>query len=155
MTGLLPARAMGADLVRIDGPAKVTGNAHYAYEHAVSQPAYLHLIQATIARGRVAAIATTGAERLSGVLVVLTHENAPRLQEKGDRELAVLQDNEVAFRGQLIGAVLAESPEIAREAASLLRWSTTRAPTMWISAPTGTISTARSTSTPLRVCGHG
>jgi xanthine dehydrogenase YagR molybdenum-binding subunit len=121
MTGLLPARAMGADLVRIDGPAKVTGNAHYAYEHAVSQPAYLHLIQATIARGRVTAIAASAAERLSGELTLLTYENAPRLQEKGDRELAVLQDNEVAFRGQLIGAVLAETLEIAREAASLVR----------------------------------
>jgi xanthine dehydrogenase YagR molybdenum-binding subunit len=55
------------------------------------------------------------------VLTLLTYENAPRLQEKGDRELAVLQDNEVAFRGQLIGAVLAETLEIAREAASLVR----------------------------------
>jgi xanthine dehydrogenase YagR molybdenum-binding subunit len=121
MTGLLPARVMGTDLSRIDGPAKVTGNARYAYEHAVTHPAYLHPIQATIALGRVSAIDTTAAEGLSGVIAVLTHENAPRLREQHDRELAVLQDAEVAFRGQLIGAVLADTPEIAGEAASLVR----------------------------------
>jgi xanthine dehydrogenase YagR molybdenum-binding subunit len=38
-----------------------------------------------------------------------------------DRELAILQSDEVAFRGQVIGAVIAESPEVARHAADLVR----------------------------------
>jgi xanthine dehydrogenase YagR molybdenum-binding subunit len=52
-----------------------------------------------------------------GVLAVLWHGNAPRLHEVGNAELAVLQDDRVAYRGQLIAAVVAASPEAAREAA--------------------------------------
>ncbi len=53
--------------------------------------------------------------------MVLTHENAPRLASDEDRELWILQDAQVAFRGQLIGAVVAETSETAREAASRVR----------------------------------
>lgn len=39
-----------APLARLDGPAKVTGCAPYAFEHRLERPAYAHLVQATIAR---------------------------------------------------------------------------------------------------------
>jgi len=120
MTGLLEPRAIGAALERIDGPAKVTGTAPYAFEHPVTDPTYLHPVQATIARGRITAVDTGPAEALDGVLAVITHENAPRLAAGQDAELAVLQSDEVAFRGQFVGAVVAETPEIARHAASLV-----------------------------------
>jgi xanthine dehydrogenase YagR molybdenum-binding subunit len=54
------------------------------------------------------------------VLLVLTHLNAPRLADTSDGELAVLQSNGVAFRGQIVGAVVAETSEVAREAAGLV-----------------------------------
>ncbi len=54
-------------------------------------------------------------------LAVLTHHNAPRLAATDDAELAILQSEEVAFRGQLVGGVVAETSEIARHAASLVR----------------------------------
>lgn len=38
-----------------------------------------------------------------------------------DKELAILQGDEVAFRGQIIGAVVAETSEVARQAAGLGR----------------------------------
>ena len=120
MTGLLEPRAIGADLVRLDGHAKVTGTAPYAFEQPVENPAYLHPVQATIARGRVSAMQVAAARDMPGVLAVLTHENAPRLASTEDAELAVLQSAEVGFRGQFVGAVIAETPEIARHAASLV-----------------------------------
>lgn len=114
------ARAMGAPLARLDGHAKVTGTAPYAFEHAVSDPTYLHPVQATVARGRITAMEVSAARRLDGVLDVLTVFDAPRLADTSDGELSILQDDRVAFRGQFIGAVVAETAEIARYAASLI-----------------------------------
>ena len=53
----------------------------------------------------------------SVVAVLTTHLNAPRLANAEDKELAVLQSDEVGFRGQFVAAVVADSPEAAREAA--------------------------------------
>ncbi|MCT2591023.1 xanthine dehydrogenase family protein molybdopterin-binding subunit [Streptomyces sp. N2-109] len=117
--------AIGAALPRVDGPEKVTGSARYAYEqpppgHPYGEPVYVHPLQADIARGRVDAIDTERANAVEGVLAVLTHRSAARLADTGDRELAVLQSDRVAFRGQFIGAVLADTPETARHAAALV-----------------------------------
>jgi xanthine dehydrogenase YagR molybdenum-binding subunit len=121
MTEALQTRAVGAPLARLDGPAKLTGTARYAFEQPVDDPLYAHPLQATIARGRIAAVDAAEAAGLDGVVLVLTHQNAPRLASDQDRELWVLQSEEVAFRGQLIGAVIAETPEVARHAAGLVR----------------------------------
>ena len=120
MTRVAAAPAIGAALERVDGPAKVAGRAPYAYEHPVERPAHLRAVQATIARGRVGAVDAAAAEALDGVLAVLTPFNAPRVADTSDSELAVLQSDEVAFRGQFVGAVVAETPEIARHAAELV-----------------------------------
>lgn len=128
MTDLLKARAIGLPLERIEGHAKLTGTAPYAFEHPVPDPLYLHAVQATIARGRITSIDTKAAAELSGVVAVLTHQNAPRLASDKDKELWVLQSPEVAFRGQFVGAVVALTPEIARHAASLVRVEYTAQP---------------------------
>ena len=120
MTASVTARAMGTDHERVEGRAKVLGTAPYACEHPVDDPVYLHPVQAAVARGRITAIDTAKAEALEGVRAVITHLNAPPLHTD-DRELAVLQSAEISFRGQLIGAVLAEHPEVARHAADLVR----------------------------------
>jgi xanthine dehydrogenase YagR molybdenum-binding subunit len=121
MTELLEPRAMGRDLVRRDGELKVRGRAVYAYETPVENAAYCAPVQATIARGRVTSTDTAAAEALDGVLAVLTVPNAEVLANTDDRELAVLQTDEVAFRGQFVGAVIAGTSEIARQAADLVR----------------------------------
>jgi xanthine dehydrogenase YagR molybdenum-binding subunit len=116
----LDGQSIGVGLGRLDGVPKVLGTALYAYEQPVPQPAYLHPVQATIAKGTVVRVDTRAAEALDGVLAVLTHLNAPRLVDTKDQELFVLQSAAVGFRGQFIGAVVAESSEIARHAAGLV-----------------------------------
>ncbi|MGH8920375.1 MAG: xanthine dehydrogenase family protein molybdopterin-binding subunit, partial [Actinomycetes bacterium] len=128
MTSLAQSRAIGADLRRLDGAVKVTGTAIYAFEHRLEHVCYLHPIQATIARGRVTAMQITAAREMPGVLAVLTCENAPRLASTDDAELAILQSDAVRFRGQFVGAVVAERPEIARHAANLVRVSDEQQP---------------------------
>jgi xanthine dehydrogenase YagR molybdenum-binding subunit len=113
----IASRALGADLPRIDGPAKVTGSAPYAFEHPVTRPAYAVPLVSTVARGRVAALDASAATDLPGVLAVLSHRGAPRLVDTGDGEHAVLQSADIHFRGQVVGAVVADSLEIARDAA--------------------------------------
>jgi xanthine dehydrogenase YagR molybdenum-binding subunit len=128
MTGLLEPHAVGRDLVRRDGADKVRGTATYAYETPAPNPAYCHPVQATIARGRVTWIDTAAAEVVEGVLAVLTPATVERLASTEDAELAVLQSAEVAFRGQFVGVVVAETSEIARRAADLVQVEYEEAP---------------------------
>jgi xanthine dehydrogenase YagR molybdenum-binding subunit len=123
MTTITRPRAIGASLDRRDGPQKVTGTAPYAYEHRFDNPLYLFPVQSDVARGKVTRIDASAAEAIPGVIAVLSHQNAPRLADVSDRELAVLQAGEVAFRGQYVAAVIADTLEAARYAASLVRVS--------------------------------
>ncbi|MEV0431905.1 xanthine dehydrogenase family protein molybdopterin-binding subunit [Nocardia sp. NPDC050413] len=120
--------AIGSSPTRVDGPAKLRGRAPYAMEHSLRDALHAFPIQATIARGRIGAIDTREAETMDGVVAVLTHLNAPRLAADDDNELFILQNDEVAFRGQLIGVVVATSPEVAREAATRVRVSYDESP---------------------------
>lgn len=118
------ARSMGTTLDRVDGREKVTGRATYAVEHDAAldqRPLHGWLVTSTTARGRVLRLDSAAALDHPGVVAVLDHTNAPRLVDTEDRELAVLQDDRIGFRGQIVGIVLAETPEAAREAARLVR----------------------------------
>jgi xanthine dehydrogenase YagR molybdenum-binding subunit len=121
VTSVLEPRSMGRDLVRRDGRDKVRGTAVYAYETPVADPLYCHPVQATIGRGRVTGIDPTEAQALDGVVTVLAPGSAERLASTVDAELAALQTDQVAFRGQVIGLVIAETSEAARQAAGLMR----------------------------------
>lgn len=107
----------GTAHTRIEGPAKVTGNAVYAYEQDTVAPLHLCGVGATIARGRVRAVDTAAAAAVPGVVAVLTADTAPRLDDGASTEQAVLQTRAVHHRGQYVAAVLAETAEAAREAA--------------------------------------
>jgi xanthine dehydrogenase YagR molybdenum-binding subunit len=112
--------ALGSPLARIEGREKVTGAARYAYEHTPDDVAYAWIVGAEIARGRIRSIDAGRALGAPGVIAVLTYENAPELQPGADAELAVLQSPDVAYRGQIVAAVVADALEAAREAAALV-----------------------------------
>lgn len=118
-SGHVTPAAMGRPSPRADAELKVRGRAPYAFEIDVEDPLYLHLVQSSIAKGAITAVETGPAHAHPGVLKVLDHTNAPRL-EPVDPELAILQGPEVAFHGQIVAIVVAETPEAAREAAALV-----------------------------------
>src|SRR5438128_5548005 len=121
MKNHLITRATGAPLNRLDGVQKVTGAAKYAYEYPVDNVTYVFPVQSTIAKGRVVSIDASAARALPGVIAVLSHENAPQLAPpRDDQDLAVFQSDAVAYRGQFVAAVLAETLETARQAASMV-----------------------------------
>ena len=125
---------VGQPLDRVDGRLKVTGAAAYAYEARPTRaPAYGFILPATIAKGRIAAIDARPAERAPGVLLVLTHRNAPQQPDFGPsrpprdfparfaRARPFLGNDRVRFWGEPVAFVVAETFEAARHAASLVR----------------------------------
>src|SRR5256714_2282490 len=120
MTMQATIHATGAPLNRIDGVQKVTGAAKYAYEYPVEGVTYVFPVQSTIAKGRVVSIDASAARALPGVIAMLSHENAPRIAPLDDQDLAVFQSDAVAYRGQFVAAVVAETLETARQAASMV-----------------------------------
>src|SRR5262245_19192731 len=72
------AQVIGQPIDRIDGRAKVTGAAPYAADNRAERMAFGSIVTATIGRGRIATINASVAQRMPGVLLVMTHENAPR-----------------------------------------------------------------------------
>ena len=123
---------IGSATSRVDGRAKVTGEAKYAGEFNVPDLVYGFVIDSTIPKGRIARIDASEALRVEGVIDVLTHENRPRMAgavrawkddvapEEGS-PFRPLYDDEIKFSGQPIALVLAEEWEIASYAASLVR----------------------------------
>ncbi|HET6145210.1 MAG TPA: molybdopterin cofactor-binding domain-containing protein, partial [Candidatus Acidoferrales bacterium] len=111
---------LGAPITRVDGKLKVTGTATYAAEFSVPNVAYAVIVQSTIPNGRIAGMDASQAERISGVLAVLTPENAPRLPAP-QRRISLLQDDQVHYNGQPIAIVVAENLQTAWHAASLVR----------------------------------
>ena len=113
---------VGQPLDRIDGPLKVTGKAPYAYEYREGGvPAYAFLVEAGIATGRVTALDTAAAEKAPGVILVLTHKNAPKQGPKTDNSAPQLAGDKILHYGQPIALVVAETFEQARAAAYMIK----------------------------------
>ncbi|MEV1049439.1 xanthine dehydrogenase family protein molybdopterin-binding subunit [Streptomyces sp. NPDC049916] len=110
----------GAPLVRREARDKVTGAAHYAADIALPGRLYAWPVPATVASGRVVAVRAVDALAVPGVRTVLTHDNAPKLEEPDDPILAVLQNDRVPHHGWPIALVIADSPEAARTGAGEL-----------------------------------
>ncbi|MEO7335095.1 MAG: xanthine dehydrogenase family protein molybdopterin-binding subunit [Caldimonas sp.] len=122
---------IGAPVSRLDGPLKVQGGARFAAEFPMDGMVYAALAYGTVPKGRIATLDTHDAESALGVVLVMTHRNAPRMQpmplfmskEKaaGGDDLPVMQDDRIHWNGQPIALVLAETQEQADHAASLIR----------------------------------
>ncbi|NRQ36650.1 xanthine dehydrogenase family protein molybdopterin-binding subunit [Nonomuraea sp. NN258] len=106
---------------RIEGRVKVTGLATYAAEYPVEDVAYAYPVQATIARGRIDGIDAAEALAMPGVLAVLSSDEPPELAADADPELALFQGREIAYRGQIVAAVVAGTYDQARAAADAVR----------------------------------
>jgi xanthine dehydrogenase YagR molybdenum-binding subunit len=123
---------IGTATSRVDGRAKVTGEAKYAGEFNVPGLVHGYVVESTVPKGRIVRLDTTAALNIAGVIDVLTHRNRPEMAGKDDAykdEVAPekgspyrpLYDDRIQFTGQPVALVLAEDWETARIAASLVR----------------------------------
>src|SRR5262245_52483239 len=121
---------IGQPISRVDGRAKVTGEAKYAGEYNAPDLAYGVVVSSPIARGRITRIDSSKAHRLKGVIHVFTHENAPStawLDRSYRADMAPpgspfrpLKSDRILFSGQPGALVVADTLELARYAASLV-----------------------------------
>ncbi len=121
---------IGAAVSRVDGRAKVLGQAHYVAEHGAEGLCHGVVVSSSIARGRILRIETGAALQVPGVLAVMTHENRPKMRSlkifhkdmdaPGGRPFRPLHDAEVHFSGQPVALVVAQTFEQARWAARLV-----------------------------------
>jgi xanthine dehydrogenase YagR molybdenum-binding subunit len=105
---------------RLDGPLKVTGRAKYGADHNFPGMAYGYIVVSTIAHGEIRSVDVTEARSAPGVINVYSPFDPVDLRTPNTmfgETWVPLQDKEVAYYGQPIGLVVAETYEQARDAA--------------------------------------
>ncbi|MET8209277.1 xanthine dehydrogenase family protein molybdopterin-binding subunit [Streptomyces sp. NPDC005373] len=118
---------VGASYTRVEGLEKVTGAARYAGDVPAAELAHGWLVLSTVARGRIRSVESDPVRGMPGVLAVLHHGNAPRVDGnyigmlgRPDPIVEVFQHDRVPFVGWPVALVVAETTEQAREAAEAL-----------------------------------
>jgi CO/xanthine dehydrogenase Mo-binding subunit len=123
---------VGTRPIRPDGPDKVTGRAKYGADLNVQGMIYGHIVRSPHAHAKILSIDFSAACKLPGVLATMSADDLP---EPGDRKIpggevemalktfspVVMARGKALYHGQAVAAVAATSPELAAEAASLVR----------------------------------
>lgn len=127
---------IGKPQKRVDGRLKVTGQALYAADQAVSSLSYAYGVYSTVANGRIVNLDDQKAKSMPGVLAVLSHKNFPQLHRTPDAPLNFdqmlrsakiderrlpFEDEKISYSGQFVALVVAETFEQARAAARYVR----------------------------------
>ena len=108
---------VGTRAPRSDGEAKVRGDAVFGVDFSLPGMLHARLLRSPVPAGRLVSIDTAAASAMDGVHAVVTGSDAPN-----DRTGIVLFDmplfatDYVAYEGEPLAAVVAESPEIANAA---------------------------------------
>src|ERR1700679_192743 len=117
---------IGANAQRIDGRDKVMGKPLYAADRLPVRTVFAIPVAATVGKARIMGFDTAAAERVTGVLTILTYRNMERLKKvefsfaggQAIQSHMPMQAPEVLYRGECIALAVAETPEAAQEAAS-------------------------------------
>ena len=108
---------VGRRVPRVEGEAKVTGRARYAYDVRLPGQLYAAVLRSPHPHARIRRIDTSRAERLPGVHAVVSSTNAAEVEWYEDSRLF---DTTLRFAGEEVAAVAAESPAIAGDALRLI-----------------------------------
>ena len=113
---------IGKPTVRYDGPAKAMGKGKYTADINLPGMLYAHMVSAEIPHGSIASIDTSAAEKLPGVRAVHVIEHVYGVAQLRDPKLeAPSRYPIVRYAGQPIAGVAAVSPQIATDAAKLIK----------------------------------
>ncbi|HEY7345321.1 MAG TPA: molybdopterin cofactor-binding domain-containing protein, partial [Gaiella sp.] len=107
--------------VRADGREKVTGSGRYTADLTVTGQLHAAFRYADHPHARITRVDASEARALPGVIAVVTHEDVPDVLYGGmvkDRRL--FARDTVRFEGDIVAAVAALTPELARRAAALV-----------------------------------
>ncbi len=129
---------LGAAVSRVDGRAKVTGQARYTAEHGAPDMTHGVVVSSTIAKGRILGIDASAALAVPGVLAVMTHQTRPKMRSMrifhkdidspGGKPFRPLHDERIYYSGQPVALVIAETLQQASHAARLVKVDYAREP---------------------------
>jgi xanthine dehydrogenase YagR molybdenum-binding subunit len=117
------------DIARVDAHDKVRGATRYGADNNPPNLAHAMLAVATIGRGHIVRLDTSAAHAVPGVRLVLTHEDMAGIKSGGYlfaggygfQSFWPMLGTAIAYRGQPIAVVVADTLEAASEGASLVR----------------------------------
>jgi len=110
-------RLVGRPLPRVDGQARVTGQALYTADVRLPGMLHAHLLRSPQPHARVRAVDSTAAEAMAGVHLVWHVAQPPPVNQLRGR--AIFQP-ELAYQGQEVALVVANSAETAARAAAAI-----------------------------------
>jgi xanthine dehydrogenase YagR molybdenum-binding subunit len=135
MDQISESKIIGVATRRIDGPLKVTGTAMYASDHNFPGLLYAWPVCATIAKGSIARLDTTEAEKMTGVAAIYHRANIGKLYRVPpaagfslivDEKRPPFEDDVIRYYGQYVAVVVANTVEQARAAAESVKVSYNR-----------------------------
>ena len=121
---------VGRPLPRVDGPFKVSGTATYTSDHNFAGMLYAVPVTSTIAKGSIAALDTSVAEKMPGVKAIFHRENIGRFFRVApnpdfsvviDERRPPLDDDIIRYYGQYVAVAVAESFQEAQAAADAVK----------------------------------
>jgi len=104
-------------LGRVEGPAKVTGEAKYTADILLPGMIWGKVLRSPLPHAKIVAIDTREAEQMPGILAVLTAKDLPDLLTgRLVYDMPVLAIDRVRFIGEKVAVVAAEDPDMAEDA---------------------------------------
>jgi len=109
--------SVGASVPRSDGETKLRGDATFGVDLEVSGMLHACLLRSPVPAARIVAIDTSGALTIPGVHDVIAAADVPN-QRTGVtlNDIPLFAEDYVAYEGEPVAAVLADTPELARRA---------------------------------------
>ncbi|HEY7163644.1 MAG TPA: xanthine dehydrogenase family protein molybdopterin-binding subunit [Candidatus Binatia bacterium] len=116
---------VGSDIRRVDGPAKVTGAAQYTAAIELPGMVFVKVLRSIHPHAKILRLDTSRAERLAGVVAVVTRDDLTHLVNPYFgavvKDQPVLAIDKVRYIGDIVAAVAAEARDIAEEAVDLIQ----------------------------------
>ena len=108
---------IGQRLGRVEGPAKVTGEARYTADIMLPGMVWGKVLRSPLPHAKIVSIDTREAEQMPGILAVLTAKDLPDLLTgRLVYDMPVLAIDRVRFIGEKVAVVAAEDPDMAEDA---------------------------------------
>ncbi|GAA3313384.1 xanthine dehydrogenase family protein molybdopterin-binding subunit [Arthrobacter ramosus] len=112
---------IGENLNRRDAEDKLRGRTQFTIDHFPRRTLHAALKRADVAAGRITAIDISAALALKGVRAIIFADDAPGIEGIGVYDRRLFASDYIRYYGEPIAAVAAESLNIAREAADLIK----------------------------------
>ncbi|MDP6560666.1 MAG: hypothetical protein QF619_11215, partial [Candidatus Binatia bacterium] len=112
-------KTAGSSATRLDGVEKVTGGALYTGDLVLPGTAYAKILRSPLPHARLLKVEAGRAERLPGVLAVLTRDDLGDLNYQygaAYKDQSIVAVDKVRYVGDPVAAVLGVSEAVAEEA---------------------------------------